>query len=410
MIQYALKLSKAVSTASRAVHHQLIRPISSRPSFLYTPQSPPSRFFHAKIDGPNVNPVALQMIDYALSLANSERSDESYAQGMLVLEQCLASQSSEGQDIVNDNTKGVVLLAMSNLSYKRGKYNDAMDKLRAVEDLVHPSFGVKVAATEALVGLNLELGLDDGSSSVADKCLGGIGEDEVKSSRADFETDARAKAIKGLVELVRGNLKSAEALFQGFQDHEDCGGPAALSYGEFLHATQNFSSAKDLYQKVIQGTVDTKDFSDIHSLVACNMAPQEVLLGATCALGQLESHMGSINPCLQMIMPCGIAFESTGISLLPGLYRRAIELLKAPPLELEGGEKMGIWTDVIAIARGGYAEALCVQQNRKGEGEKMKKWAEAAWRNRRMSLAEALKFSGSSDKVPVIDARIGRMV
>ena len=59
---------------------------------------------------------------------------------------------------------------------------------------------------------------------------------------------------------------------------------------------------------------------------------------------------------------------------------------------------------------GGYAEALCVQQNRKDEGEKMKRWAEAAWRNNHSSLTEALKISESSKKLPVVDSRIGRAI
>jgi len=57
---------------------------------------------------------------------------------------------------------------------------------------------------------------------------------------------------------------------------------------------------------------------------------------------------------------------------------------------------------------GGYAETLCIQENRKGEGEKMKRWAEAAWRNRSLSLSEALKISDSSNRMPVVDARICR--
>ena len=59
---------------------------------------------------------------------------------------------------------------------------------------------------------------------------------------------------------------------------------------------------------------------------------------------------------------------------------------------------------------GGYAEILCVQQNRKAEGERMKSWAESAWRNRRLSLAEALDISEPSSMVPVIDARISRVL
>lgn len=69
-------------------------------------------------------------------------------------------------------------------------------------------------------------------------------------------------------------------------------GNAALSYGEFLHATRNLSLAKDVYQKVINEVAENKDFSGMHALAACNMASEEVLLAAICALGQLEAHMG----------------------------------------------------------------------------------------------------------------------
>ncbi|XWS67102.1 hypothetical protein CRYUN_Cryun05aG0258000 [Craigia yunnanensis] len=93
-----------------------------------------------------------------------------------------------------------------------------------------------------------------------------------------------------------------------------------------------------------------------------------------------------------------------------GLYRRAIEFLNAPPLESKGAETNFDRRDISALARGGYAKVLCVQQNRKTEGEKMKTWAEAAWSNRRMSLADALDISEPSSKVPVIDARISRVL
>lgn len=69
-------------------------------------------------------------------------------------------------------------------------------------------------------------------------------------------------------------------------------GTAVLSYGEFLHATQQFSLAKELYQNIIEGVPKNEDFSDMNTLAICNMASDEVLLAATFALGQLESHMG----------------------------------------------------------------------------------------------------------------------
>ncbi|XP_044472698.1 uncharacterized protein LOC123201315 isoform X2 [Mangifera indica] len=98
-----------------------------------------------------------------------------------------------------------------------------------------------------------------------------------------------------------------------------------------------------------------------------------------------------------------------------GLYRRALELLEAPPLDSEGFETKVDRRHIMALARAilqnrGYAEALCIQQNRKNEGERMKRWAEAAWRNHPMSLADALQFSDPSNKVMVIDARTSRAI
>ncbi|KAG6643255.1 hypothetical protein CIPAW_09G197100 [Carya illinoinensis] len=210
-----------------------------------------------------------------------------------------------------------------------------------------------------------------------------------------------------------------------------------LSYGEFLHATQNLSLAKEIYLKVIQGVAENKDFSDLNAVAACNMSSAEVLLAATCALGQLEAHMGNFgdaeqiltralstaedhfgshHPKVGAVLTCmalmfrrkAMQERSSSLLIQEGLYRKAIELLKAPQLETDDREAKVDRRDIVALARGGYAEALCVQQNRKAEGEKMKTWAEAAWRNSRLSLAEAIEISKSSSKVLVIDARTCR--
>lgn len=432
MLPSSLKLSRvATATVARTARLGLT-------SFKLSSSSPYRLIHDGIIKSPNANPVALQMIDYALSLAKSQKSDESHAQAMLVLEQCLSSQSSENQDVVTHNSKGMVLLAMSSLLSARGSYDDAMEKLQNIQDLIHSHLDVRVAAMEALVGLNLEMGNDDTSSVLADKCLELLGKVELKNSDEDSEVaNARAKAIKGLAELVQGNVESAEPFFQGFLDNKGCIGNAALSYGEFLHATRNFSLAKDFYQKVIQEVAKKKDFTDIRALAACNMASEEVLLGATCALGQLEVHMGNFgnaeetltsalnraeqifgsrHPKVGVVLTClALMFQhkakqehSSSLLIQEGLYRRAIELLKAPPLDLEVNSTMRCRMDVIALARGGYAETLCIQENRKSEGEKMKRWAEAAWRNRSLSLSEALKISDSSNRMPVVDARICR--
>ena len=71
-----------------------------------------------------------------------------------------------------------------------------------------------------------------------------------------------------------------------------CAGSVALSYREFLHATRNFSLAKKLYQKIIDGVPKNENFGDINALAVCNLASDEVLVAAIFALGELESHMG----------------------------------------------------------------------------------------------------------------------
>ncbi|KAL2927087.1 Nephrocystin-3 [Bienertia sinuspersici] len=424
-----------------------------------------------------MSPVTLQMIDYALGLAHSKKTDESYAEALLVLEQGLSCQSQEGTDATIENTKGIILLAISSLLserfggqtydtaiffnsgaqmgvkansfahfvWVRGNTDEAMRALLMIQDLTSSSVGVRVAAMEALVGLNLELGLDDTSSVLSDKCLKLL-EHESMENGDEFGYkvfSARSKAIKGLVELVQGNMESAKVFFEGCED-ESFIGNASLSYGEFLHAKREFNAAKEFYQKAITDSCEKKDFSDPYDLGACNMSPQEVLLAATCSLGQLESHLGNFgdaeeimtralkkaeehfgthHPKVGAVLTCialmyrqkATAERSSSLLIQEGLYRKAIDMLKAPAIKTddvkadvdhvrEDVDKR----DIVALARGGYSEVLCVQQNRNAEGEKMKNWSEAWWRNRRLSLAEALDISESSSKVLVVDTRICR--
>ncbi|XVF08128.1 hypothetical protein REPUB_Repub06bG0199100 [Reevesia pubescens] len=438
MIQAAVKLSRSAIAVARTTRVGPISKISSQPL----------RFLHDSINAPSAKPVAVQMINYALSHARSINTDESYAEGMLILEQCLSTQASESEGQFAQNSIGTVLLAMSTLLYERGSFEEAIEKLHRVQDLTQSSLGVRVAAMEALVGLHLQLGQDDTSSVLADKCLELLDKDDLKSNDGSKESViARAKAVKGLVELVSGNIESAESFFKGLQDNKNWNGNVgnvALSYGEFLHARREFYVAKGLFQKIIKGVPKNEDFGDVNALAVCNMASDEVLLAATFALGQIESQMGdfgaaektltkaltkteeyfgSNHPKVGVVLTfIALMFRnkarkerSSSLIFQEGLYRRALEFLKAPPSESKGAETKPDRRDILALARGGYAEVLCVQQNRKSEGEKMKTWAEAAWSNRRMSLADALDSSDGrwlepSSKLPVIDSRISRVL
>nr|GMD46538.1 Nephrocystin-3 like [Ipomoea batatas] len=159
---------------------------------------------------------------------------------------------------------------------------------------------VVVAASEALVGLHLELGQDDASSVIVNVCLRLLETIKIELGSAGFGAlEDHSRALKGLVELVRGDTKSAASFFPEVRDG-DCSsnvldrfiGNAALSYGEFLHRMGDFEMAKQLYTRVIHEESLGKSSSYLHQLSACNMNFEDVILGATCALGQLEAHLG----------------------------------------------------------------------------------------------------------------------
>ncbi|AED90434.1 putative protein [Arabidopsis thaliana] len=420
MIRAAAKFSREAAATIRG------RTISVRGNLIR--YSTPLRLIHGEISVPNANHVAIQMVNYALSHARSQKSDESYAQGMLVLEQCLGNQPNDDQ--VSHDSKATVLLAMSDLLYESGNSSEAIERLKQVMTLTHSSLAIRVVAVEALVGLLIQSGQDDASLDVADEFLKLVKESGHENLQGVVAT---VKAIKGLAELVKGNIESAESLFRGLENHESCKGNIALSYGEYLHATGNFELAKEMYQKAIQGVTETKE-----SMCSCNMNLKAVSLAATFALGQLESHIGNFgvaektltdaltkteehygdnHPKVGVILTAVALMygnkakqeRSSSILIQEGLYRKALELMKAPPLDSKGIINMEN-QEVIALARAGYAELLLIQENRKSEGEKMKSWAESAWRNKRISLSEALTLSEPLGKVAIIDARTTRVL
>ncbi|KAE9455592.1 hypothetical protein C3L33_12503, partial [Rhododendron williamsianum] len=208
MIRVATKLSRAAKTVARSgiVFGRPPPVISHTP-----PLAPPQLLLSVRSLSTKTktttegNPVALEMINYAISYARSGKSDkedETYARALLVLEQCLAIQQ-------DDNSKGMVLLGMSTLFYERGNFSEAIDRLQKIEDLNISSMGVRVAATEALVGIYLELGQDDTASAVAEVCrqLMDAIKLEIGTGFVLEVLDTRTKAIEGLVKLVRGKLK-----------------------------------------------------------------------------------------------------------------------------------------------------------------------------------------------------------
>ncbi|XP_020690642.1 uncharacterized protein LOC110105457 [Dendrobium catenatum] len=435
MLQNVVRAASRATTKTKKPKFAVLAAISCRSNDMAALEA---KFYGTiGVDEPHSKLVAHQMIQYALGHARSHKSGDSYTESLMVLEQGISNL--RGSDSTED-ALGMLMLAISTLLYERGELQDSIEKLQMVHELGSASLDVKVAAWEALIGLKLEAGQDVSSLVLANDCFQLLNSSAVGNGSVLGVLKSRAKANKGLTHLVLGELKSAEALFGSgegdFEDGTDQIGNIALSHGEFSHATGKFSLAKDLYEKVI--LAKTENVSDNSCLASSNMISEEVLLGATCALGQLlshsgkfdeaeelltkaltqaESHFGSSHPKVGVILTCiALMYKhkskleaSSAILIQEGLYRRALDLLKAPPLDSQDSDNELGKQDVIALARGGYAEILCIQQKRKGEGERTRKWAEAIWRNRRMSLAEALEIS-QPFKSPVVDSRICRVL
>ncbi|XP_027351920.1 uncharacterized protein LOC113862862 isoform X2 [Abrus precatorius] len=431
MLRIAAKLSSRASSTAKSFPISCTR-ISPLPS-------PSFRSFTIglELEANMVVPDAIRMINYALKQARTERSLGAYRMGLTVLKHCITTELTEGKDPVRENSKGMALLAMSTLLSERGEYGEAIEKLDGVQDLTNSYLGVRVAAFEAQAGFHLELGKDDLASVVADKCIDLV---EKQPQARDHEAQyVRAKALKGLIELVNGNIESAEAFFDKSLCDKHGDGTAAVSYAEFLQIKQDYSLARQVYRNVLQGAIEIKKAGRPY-LGAGNLNLEGLTIGAMCSLGQLESYMGNFrnaeiyltqalekaeenydphHPKVGIVLT-SIAFMygrkaiqegSSALLIQEGLYRKVIDILKVPPMETksEGAAPSVDRSDIAAFARVAYAEVLGVQENRKAEGEEMKKLAEAIWKNRRLSLADALG-NNDSNKTMVIDARISRLL
>ncbi|KAL6619118.1 hypothetical protein ACP70R_034257 [Stipagrostis hirtigluma subsp. patula] len=384
--------------------------------------------------------VAAEMVRYALGCTGHRSSPE---EAMRILEQGASNLQGGGEG--SAEAVGLLMLAMSTVLYRSGKRHDAMEKLKSTQQ-VAPSTAFRVAAWEALMGLHMEAGQEISSSVSPDDSVDlSIKDDDNKWSDQDH-LKFRVNAIKGLIALLNGETESATQLFtDGCFDF--CAGRknqtenAFFSFGEYLHCVGDFPMATQVYERVLEaGRVENMSGN---LLAAGNMVPEEVSLGATCSYGQLLSHSGKFveaedyltralqkaeeqfgtnHPKVGIVLTCvarmyklKAKFEgSSSIMVQEGLYRKALEVLKAPTINSEGASKQMDWTDIISLARENnlseYAELLLIQSNRKAEGERMKEWAEDAWRNRRLTLAQALEFAEPSKPTVVVDTRIGRVV
>lgn len=378
--------------------------------------------------------VAAEMVRYALGGAVPRSSPE---EAMRILEQ--GASNLQGGNEGSAEAVGLLMLAMSTLLYRSGRRQDAMEKLKATQQ-VAPSAAFRVAAWEALMGLQLEAGQEISYSVSPNDSVDLSIKDDSKWSDHDH-LKCRVNAIKGLIALLNGEAESAAQLFvdgcRDFSGGKNQTENAAISYGEYLHCVGDFPMATQVYERVLEA--DRMEDMSGNLLAAANMVPEEASLGVTCSYGQLLSHSGKFaeaedyltralqkaeeqfganHPKVGIILTCVARMYklkaksegSSSIMVQEGLYRKALEVLKAPAINSDGSTKQINWRDIISLARGEYAELLLIQSNRKVEGERMKQWAEDAWRNRRLTLAQALEFSEPSKPTVVVDTRIGRLV
>ncbi|KAK3138586.1 hypothetical protein QOZ80_5AG0370780 [Eleusine coracana subsp. coracana] len=377
--------------------------------------------------------VAAEMVRYALGGAVQRSSPE---EAMRILEQGALNLQGGGEG--SAEAVGWLMLAMSTLLYRSGKRQDAIEKLKATQQ-VAPSAPFRVTAWESLMGLQMEAGQEISSSmSPNDSVDMSIKDDDLPDQE---HLKFRVNAVKGLIALLNGETDSAAQLFAdgcrdfaGGKNHTE---NATLSYGEYLHCVGDFSMATQVYERVLEA-MSMEDMSR-NLLAAGNMVPEEVSLGATSSYGQLlchsgkfaeaedyltralkkaEEQFGASHPKVGIVLTCiarmyklkAKSEGSSSIMVQEGLYRKALEVLKAPAISSEGTSKQMEWRDIISLARGEYAALLLIQSNRKAEGERMKEWAQDAWRNRRLTLAQALEFTEPSKPTVVVDTRIGRVV
>eukprot|EP00252_Welwitschia_mirabilis_P005312 TRINITY_DN15811_c0_g1_i1.p1 TRINITY_DN15811_c0_g1~~TRINITY_DN15811_c0_g1_i1.p1 ORF type:complete len:425 (-),score=89.58 TRINITY_DN15811_c0_g1_i1:265-1539(-) len=406
------------------------------------------RMYSNNIQSPSINSAeatAIQMVDYVRQ-HSYPHSAKSHTEVMRVLEQGLAV--FPGDSMSTANAAGRLLLAMATICADREELKAAEEKLEEISELAFTSLDVRVAALEALAGLQLRIFQDGKALDYADACLHLLENAPAQLKEENlFGMKIRAKAIKGLVELVHGNLNSAASYFSGWNleriKGSDTGsGAATLAYAEFLHINGDLQLAKEMYKYSLEVSTHVNRQNNTF-LAACAMIPEEVHLGATCGLGQLATHCGMFEEAEEhltqllretekrwgdhsckvgIVLGCiadmfghkGRAEGKSYFLVQEGLYRRALEILNAPHYAEKGIDLQ----DVIALIRGGYSHLLSQQQSRSKEADKMREWSASVWQNRRVSLETVLekidsvqsKGGGKQDATVVTDIRLGRVI
>ncbi|MCO5592217.1 hypothetical protein L7F22_046215 [Adiantum nelumboides] len=274
------------------------------------------------------------------------------------------------------------------------------------------TFGVRAgAALEAMTALCLQLHQDKlAMDYVVDferlwEKEGALSADSENFGGIKYE----ALALRRLAELTNPT-ESLDTEGPSLSDAENVSGAAVLALAQFYHVQGNFSAAKEFYEKAFISSKKEGESSD-HSLSSMSMVPEAVHVGAMAGLGQLltatgnfeeaeqhlthalnemEKNKGEKDPQVGVILAClgnlydqrGAAQGSSEMLITEGMYKSALDLMKAPLLD-NVREQGGRLSEIVALTRARLGAVLAPAQNRRSEVYKLKDWVESTWKNSR---------------------------
>ncbi|XP_002962915.2 uncharacterized protein LOC9662180 isoform X1 [Selaginella moellendorffii] len=365
--------------------------------------------------------MAAQILDYAA--AARKKGGAGYLDAMQVLEHGVSFVKNSGPSAANALCK--IQFAIADFHADQGKVSDATEVLHGVSSNESAGLEVRVSALEALVGLYLQIHEDELASAQL----------QTISELATPESDIgpRSQALAGLVKLSGGQFDAAAAsCFEAFPP-DTKQGAAILSRAEVAHVRGDDKEAKNFYESAAALAKNETDKSkgatmtstEVHSAALAGLGQLSADLGcfdeaekflteglqvAESISGETHARVGLVLSCMADLYSRRAKAENSGFMIAEGLYRRSLNLLKAPPLEKEAKDKLQ-YLDAIAITRARYADILSSVEQRASEAERLKSWATAAWRNQR-SLSDVLKAAArdnGSKLHSVIDVRLGRV-
>ncbi|CAM6087823.1 unnamed protein product [Calypogeia fissa] len=393
--------------------------------------------------------IASQMIGYA---ATQRKNVAMHVEVSRVLEQGYNFLLSQGPASANAAAK--VLFTLATLHVDGGKLQDAVDVLQQVPLLEGALPEVGVAASQALTGVFLRMHKDSLALSEAQSMTGLVSKASGLPLHLRHELKFRAEATVQFAEhatnsKTSGNILDMSSLSSWLnhkEAHVDGVAAALLGLAECYHIRGHLAQAQDYYEKASALAESSLEKASV-ALNAGAMTADEVVVRAEAGLGQAAANLGDFDdaeayltkaltraeqingekhPRVGAVLVCladvyaqrGIKKGSGDTILTEGLYRRATDLLGAPPLHttLDPGQHVDM-SDVIVIARARYAALLSRAKNRESEAQKLQTWANAVWKGP-CPLTEVLTQDASTQpakntdgiKDSIKDAYSGRYV